>query len=475
METLYPNTNHLTVEQRELQIANEVFIKQQAYYNSGETRSISFRKKQLKKIFDLIEQYEPQLYEAIYKDFKKSKFDTMVSELGVLKAEIKHTLSKIESWSRTKTVWTNPINLPGKSTLVNEPFGTCFVIGAWNYPYNLTLVPVISAIAAGNVVIIKPSGTAAHTAEIMAKMINDNFPQEYLHVVRGRGSIVDGILQNPFDKVFFTGSPKTGKEIMKLCANNLSNVTLELGGKSPAVFTKEGMNEVSFTRFAWGKFFNAGQTCIAPDYVLVPKNEKEKFLQGMKKAINKMIGDHKTSESFCQIITERHVDNLAKLIDPNKVYCGGNVDRENRFIEPTILFDVELSDAVMQDEIFGPILPVLTYEKIEDAIAIIRKFPKPLSFHYYTGSNRKVTKTLLESIPSGTGTVNDSMVFMANSNLPFGGVGNSGIGKYHGKFGYDTFSNTKGVLDRPNWYELPFKYRPYSSFKYKLIEWFLSL
>ena len=463
-------TSSLTVEQKELQLANEVFIKQKKYFDTGATLDIKFRKKQLKKIYTLIEQYEPQMYEAIYKDFRKSEFDTMVSEIQIVKSEINYFLSNLNSLARPKTVWTNLANFPSKSQVLKEPYGTSFVIGAWNYPYQLTLVPVVAAIAAGNTVMIKPSGTAAHSQEAMVRMINDNFPQEYLHVVSGRGSIVEGILQNPFDKVFFTGSPNTGKDIMRLCANHLTNVTLELGGKSPSVFTKEGINDVNLQRFTWGKFFNAGQTCVAPDYVLVPRSEKDKFLAGMKKAMNRVIGDYKTSDFYCQIISERHVDNLAKLIDPNKVYCGGVVDRENRLIAPTLLVDVELSDASMQDEIFGPILPVLTYDTIDEAVNIIRKFPKPLSYHYYTGSNRKVAKTLLEKIPSGSGCINDSVVFMANHNLPFGGVGNSGMGKYHGSSGFDSFSNEKGVLDRPSYYEPPFKYLPYTNWKYKLIE-----
>ncbi len=471
MESTTVNTNTFeSLQHKELLMANAAFIKQQTFFNSGATLDVSFRKKQLKKFYNLIKQYEPQMYEAIAKDFRKSQFDTLLSEVQLIKNELKLSISSINSWARTKTVFTNLANLPGKSRIMKEPFGNCFVIGAWNYPLQLTLVPVINAIAAGNVVIIKPSGTASHTAEVMARMINDNFPQEYLHVVSGRGSIVEGVLSNPFDKVFFTGSPKTGKDIMRLCANHLTDVTLELGGKSPALFTKEGINDIALQRFTWGKFFNAGQTCIAPDYVLVPKDQKDKFLTGMKKAMEKVIGDYRTSEFYCQIITERHIDNLVKLIDPKKVYCGGTINREERLIEPTILIDVELADAVMQDEIFGPILPVITYETIEEAINVIRKFPKPLSFHYYTGTNTKVAELLLKKIPSGTGGINDSLVFMANHNLPFGGVGNSGMGKYHGKYGFDTFSNTKGVLDRPTWFELPVKYQPYSSWKSALIK-----
>ncbi len=457
-------------EIEEVNLTNEVFIKQKKYFDTGETLDISFRKTQLKKLLKLIEDNEDVLCDAIYKDFRKSKFDTILSEILVIKNDIKHSISKLNSWSKSKYVFTNSSNMPGYSKLIFEPFGNCLIVGAWNYPYILTFQPLIAAITAGNVCLVKPSGTAENTAKIIVKLLNENFATEYIHAVSGRGSIVEKILDNPFDKVFFTGSPKVGKDIMRLCAKHLTNVTLELGGKSPAVFTKEGITDVALQRFAWGKFFNAGQTCIAPDYVLVPKDQEEKFLVGMKKAIEKVIGDYKTSETFCQVITSKHLNNLVELIDKDKVYSGGNIDFENRLLEPTVLRNVELSDKVMQDEIFGPILPVLTYNTIEEAVKIIKNFPKPLSFHYYTGSNTKASNYLLEKIPSGTGGINDSIVFMANHNLPFGGVGNSGMGKYHGKYGFKAFSNLKGVLSRPLWFELPFKYRPFSDFKLFVIK-----
>lgn len=455
-----------------IQKSHEVFLKQKAFYNSNKTLEASFRIKQLTKLLRVLEENEDYLYEEIYKDFQKSKFDTFLSEIGMIKSDIKFYIKNIDKWTKRSLVPTNLANLPALSYTQYEPLGTTFVIGAWNYPYQLTLCPMIASMAAGNVTLVKPSGTAKHTSAAMAKLINENFDEEYLYVVEGRGQIVEGIMENSFDKVFFTGSPRVGRQIMALCARNLTNVTLELGGKSPAIFTKEGISDVNLKRFIWGKFLNAGQTCIAPDYVLVPKEQEELFLKKAKEQIKEVIGDYKTSDFFCQIATERHLKRFADILEKDraKIYSGGEVNLEARMLEPTILRGVTLDDEIMKEEIFGPILPVLTYTSIEEAIELVKKFPKPLSFHYYVGNNGKVKRKLIKEIPSGSGCINDSLVFMANHNLPFGGVGNSGQGKYHGKAGYEDFSNIKGIMERPTWFEPPIKYMPYTSFK----QWVIS-
>lgn len=455
---------------------DDVFTKQKKFFDDGNTLDVPFRKEQLRKFKAGIKKFEQEMYEAIYKDFNKSSFDTYLSEISLIINDIDYAISNLDNWTKHKRVKTNILNIPASSKLISEPYGNSFIIGAWNYPFLLTLHPVVSCIAAGNVAIVKPSGTSSNSSDVMVKMLNDTFPENYIFGISGRGDMVERVMDNPFDKIFFTGSPSVGKQIMRKASDYLANVSLELGGKNPCVFTEDAMSDSAFQRLAWGKYFNAGQTCVAPDYALVPENAQDKFLEGLKKGIEKVVGgtDYKNSDFYCQIISERHIKRFESIIPKDKVFYGGEFDIENRYLSPTILRDVSVEDEIMKDEIFGPILPVLTYKNIDDAIKIIKKFPKPLSFHYYTKTS-SIKNKLLREVPSGTGGINDSMVFMANHNLPFGGVGNSGNGKYHGKFGFDDFSNTKGVLDRMPLPELPFKYLPYSGWKKKIIEFMLKL
>jgi aldehyde dehydrogenase (NAD+) len=436
---------------------------QRTYFNLQATKRISFRRKQLKKLRDTLKQHEALLYDAIYEDFKKSEFETYITELSLLYHEIKVARKYLKHWAAKKSVSTGLMNLPGKSYILPEPLGVCLVIGAWNYPYQLSLGPVIAAMAAGNTVVLKPSELPSNTSAVMAKILNEAFNPAYLKVIEGGVPETTELLEQDFDKIFFTGSTKVGKIVYKAAAKTLTPVTLELGGKSPAIITQKCDVKMTAKRLVWAKFLNAGQTCIAPDYVLVHKDLEERFLQLCQKEIEaaKYAFEH---DNYVQIINDDNYQRLKALIEPEKVYYGGATNREERYIQPTLLRNVTFEDAVMQKEIFGPILPVLTYTELEDAIKQVAKLPKPLSCYVFTNS-RKEKHQVLSRLSFGGGAVNDALMHVANVNLPFGGVGHSGMGSYHGEAGFKAFSHEKSILEKPTWFEPPLKYPPYSKSK----------
>lgn len=446
---------------------HEIVARQRAYFNTNATRPVSFRLKQLEKLKNLLHKYEEKLYEAIYEDFGKSRYETQLTETFPLFEEIDLALKKLPKWAKKKRVATNLMNLPAKSFLVPEPLGVSLVIGAWNFPYNLSLTPVVGSMMAGNTTILKPSELPARTSAIMAEIINNNFDPEYLHVVEGEIPETTALLKQRYDKVFFTGSPQVGKIVNRAAAEHLTNVTLELGGKNPSIFTKDCDLEVSVKRAIWAKFVNAGQLCIAPDYALVHKSIKGKFLELAAKEIQKGNFSLKNN-NLVRIINERNFDRVVGLIDPEKVYFGGSSSREERIIEPTILHNVTLDDAVMQEEIFGPILPVIEFETLDEAFALVKQMEKPLAAYIFT-SKKESKKRFLEEIPFGSGAINDAVMQIANSNLPFGGVGNSGMGRYHGEFSFECFSHFKGVIDKPTVFESDLKYYGYSEKKMSMI------
>jgi len=449
---------------------NETIKKQTEYFNSNQTKDIGFRITQLKKLRFIIKQNESALYEAIYNDFKKSEFDTYATELGFVYHEIEDCIKNLPAWASRKRAKTNLINLPGRSYIIPEPLGVCLVIGAWNYPYMLSLLPLISALAAGNTVVLKPSEIPSSTSAAMAKMINENFPPEYIIVLEGGIKETTEILNQKFDKIFFTGSTTVGKIVYQAAAKNLTPVTLELGGKSPAIVTKNSNLKGTAKRIIWAKYLNAGQTCIAPDYVLVDEVVKEEFLSHLKDYIQKFEYSF-DNNNYVQIINERHFHRLAELIDKNKIYYGGETDLQKRYIAPTILTDVTFDDNVMADEIFGPILPVISYSDLNDAILKIKSRPKPLACYIFTNDDA-IKNKLLKEISFGGGVVNDAMMHVSNSNLPFGGVGDSGIGSYHGEAGFVAFSHFKSILDKPFWLEPNLKYSPYTE---KKLSWLKRL
>ncbi|WP_106794079.1 aldehyde dehydrogenase [Aquimarina sp. Aq78] len=445
-----------------------VIDQQRLFFNTNTTKDTSFRIKELKKLKNILQKNEKLLYESIYADFKKSEFETYVTELSIIYHEIDLALVKIKKWARKRKASTGLANLPGRSYIIPEPYGSILVIGAWNYPYQLSLCPAIAAIAAGCTVILKPSEMPSHTASTMASLINQNFDPAFFKVIEGGVKETSGLLKVKFDKIFFTGSVSVGKIIYQAAAKHLTPVTLELGGKSPAIITKDIHINMAAKRLVWAKFLNAGQTCIAPDYVLVESSIYDQFLSAMKDHINK--ADYEVAHhNYTQIINDKNFDRLNNLIDPDKIYVGGLGNPEERVIPPTILKDVSFSDKVMQEEIFGPILPVLSFDSIEEAITKIKTLSKPLSCYVFT-KNKTVKNKILNEISFGGGAVNDAVMHFAEQSLPFGGVGDSGIGNYHGKYGFDTFSHFKSILQKPFWIELNLKYAPYSAKKLKWLK-----
>ena len=452
----------------------ELYRKQQEFFNSNETKSIGFRIAQLKKFKKLIEAHESELYKAIFEDFGKSEFETYASELSLLYHEINIFIKNTKSWSKRKKVSTGLVNFPGKCYIIPEPLGVTLVIGAWNYPYQLSLLPAITSMAAGNTVIIKPSELPSKTSAVMAKIINANFSPNYIHVVEGGVQTTTELLAYRFDKIFFTGSIPVGRVIYEAAAKHLTPVTLELGGKSPTFVLPDCDINMTAKRIVWAKFFNAGQTCVAPDYILVDQSIEQELIDALKTKIKEFYKDSEDiDENYVRIINTKNFDRLQKLIDPEKICFGGKLDREKRLIGPTILQNVSFDDEIMQDEIFGPLLPIIAYTDIDETITKVKERPKPLSCYIYS-KNRKTIAKILKEVSFGGGAVNDSVMHLSNSNLPFGGVGLSGIGSYHGKFGFDSFSHYKSILDKPFWFESNIKYSPYSRTKLKLIKWLLK-
>ena len=445
-----------------------ILEKQRIFFNSQKTKNIKFRKMYLEKLREVILKNEELMYDAIYKDFGKSKFDTSLTEISFVLKDIEYYLKNLNSLSRPKKARTNLANQFGSSKIYSDPLGCTLVIGAWNYPYQLSLSPMIAAIAAGNTCILKPSEIAENTMKMMAKLINENFPEEYVHVIEGGVEETTEILKLKFDKIFFTGSTTVGKIVYEAAAKNLTPVTLELGGKSPVIVSASADFEVAAKRIIWGKFLNGGQTCVAPDYILVDEKVKDSFLDSLKSYIEKF-NYQPDSKEYTRIINDKNFDRLVKLIDPEKVYYGGNFDKKIRYIEPTILTNVTWNDAVMQEEIFGPILPVLTFNNFNEALSQINDHEKPLSAYLFT-DNSEEKESFVSKISFGGGCINDVVMHLSNDYLPFGGVGNSGIGNYHGKFGFETFSHQKSILDRATWGEPDFKYPPYTDKKMNWIK-----
>lgn len=445
---------------------------QRAYFLSEATKPIDFRVQQLKKLKTVLKAHEQEMIEGIYQDFKKSEFDTYTNELALLYADIDEAIHKIKHWTKVKRMRTNLVNFPAKSYIIPEPLGVALVIGAWNYPYQLSLAPIVPAIAAGCTVVLKPSELPSNTSRIMAKVINENFDPKFLAVIEGGIAETTALLEQKFDKIFFTGSVPVGKIVYQAAAKHLTPVTLELGGKSPAFITEKVNMKMAVKRLVWSKFLNSGQTCIAPDYVLVHRSVKQAFLDAL-------IAEIKATEfgfeagTFVQIINEKNVDRVAGLIDPAKVYYGGKVDRENRYIEPTVMTDVNFEDKIMLDEIFGPVLPVIEYDNLSDAIRWVKERPKPLSCYIYT-EDKAIKNRILSEISFGGGAVNDGVMHITNPHLPFGGVGDSGVGSYHGDAGFKAFTHYKSVLDKPTWIEFNLKYYPHTPFKLKWIKRMLS-
>ena len=449
----------------------QIIALQREFFNKNSTKDIDFRRKQLKKLHNALKENEPLLYDAIYKDFKKSEFDTYSTELSILYKDIREARKMLYKWIRKEKVGTGILNFPATSYIYPEPLGVCLVVGAWNYPYQLSFAPVIAAIAAGNTIVLKPSELPSNTAAAIAKIVKENFDPEFFAVVEGGVEETQELLKQNFNKIFFTGSTKVGKIVYQAAAKNLTPVTLELGGKSPAIVTESCDLKITARRIVWGKFLNAGQTCVAPDYVLVHKSIRDKFLNQLKGEIITQDFSFENA-NYVQIINEDNYKRLVGLIPYEKVYHGGKVRPEDRYIQPTILENVVFEDAIMQEEIFGPILPVISYDTLEEVIQMVKSLSAPLSCYVFTKS-KAVKKRILTEIPFGGGAFNDSVMHLTNSNLPFGGVGESGMGNYHGEAGFKAFSHFKSIMDKPTWLDPKIRYSPHSDFSLKLMKWFM--
>ena len=447
-----------------------ILLKQRDFFKTQQTKSLAFRKMYLEKLKSLIISNENMLCEAISKDFGKSKFDTFTTELSFILNDINYYIKNLKSLSKPKKVSTNLVNQLGSSKIYADPLGCVLVIGAWNYPYQLSLSPVIAALAAGNCCILKPSEIAENTMKAMASLINENFPPEYLYVYEGGIEETTALLQLKFDKIFFTGSTKVGKIVYKAAAEHLTPVTLELGGKSPAIVTKNANLEIAAKRIVWGKFLNAGQTCVAPDYLLVEETIQEQFLEMLRKYIKEFKYGH-DSEQYTRIINQRNFQRLISLIDQEKIYSGGHFEEEKLYIEPTILNHVNWNDEIMQEEIFGPLLPVISFQNYNAALNSVLELEKPLAAYLFT-NNSEEKENFTRKLSFGGGCINDTVMHLSNDNLPFGGVGSSGIGNYHGKYGFETFSHQKAVLEKVIWGEPNIKYPPYSD---KKLSWIKKL
>ncbi|MBS1775449.1 MAG: aldehyde dehydrogenase family protein [Bacteroidetes bacterium] len=450
-----------------------IIEKQRGFFHSNRTKDIRYRTEQLKKLQQLLKENESLLYQAINADFGKSMFDTFMTELSLVYHEINKALKNLKKWSSPKRTTSGLFLFPGKSYIIPEPLGNTLIIGAWNYPYQLTLIPAISALAAGNTVLLKPSEMAAESSKALAHIINRNFPSEYFYVIEGGVDETTALLNNRFDKIFFTGSSQVGKIIYEAASKQLTPVTLELGGKNPTFVFADSPIKMTAKRLVWAKFLNAGQTCVAPDYVLVESSIEQSFLQAMKDEIEMRFDKNKLTENYTRIINTRNFDRLVNLIDQNKIFTGGFANRAERYISPTILQCVSFSDHIMKDEIFGPILPVIPFTNLDETIAQVKSKPKPLACYIFSKDRRKTAQILTE-ISFGGGSINDSVMHLANTNLPFGGVGLSGIGSYHGQAGFDSFSHHKSIYEKPFWFELKLKYAPYSKRKLSLIKWLLE-
>ncbi len=434
------------------------------YFETGVTKSYDFRKQQLLKLKSTVQKYEIEIFEALHKDLHKSKEECWITENGFFLSELGVAVKKLSSWMKRVRVGTNLLNIPSSSYIMAEPMGVVLIISPWNYPFQLLLTPLIGAIAAGNCVVLKPSELAPATAALMKKIIDETFDPQYISYIEGDGATVVPELMNNFifDHVFYTGSTAVGKSIYELAAKNLVPVTLELGGKSPCIVEADADVKTAAKRIAMPKFSNAGQMCVAPDYLLVHHSIKDELVNELKKVIHNFFGDDaQKSDFFGRIINDKQFTRLEKYLSSGKLLAGGKTDKANLYIEPTLLEIDDVFDPIMQEEIFGPVLPILSFTDMEEALKIIKQHKNPLAMYVFTSSAEKETKWL-NAVPFGGGCINNASLHLTNHKLPFGGRGASGMGSYHGKFSFDTFSHKKAVMKTPTWLDLALKYPPYN-------------
>ncbi len=451
----------------------QILEKQHRLFQEGATLPVSFRFSQLQKLKDGIRRYEEKLDQALEADLGKSRMESYMCEIGLTLSELTWMQKHLRSLVREKRVATPLAQFAARSFRSPSPYGTVLIMSPWNYPVLLTLGPLIDAIAAGNTVVIKPSAYAEHTSAVLKEMLKECFPSEYVAVVTGGRAENKALMEQRFDKIFFTGGKTVGREVLRHAAEYLTPVTLELGGKSPCIVDKSAKIPLAAKRIVFGKYLNCGQTCVAPDYILCDRTVYAELILALQKEITAQFGeDPLKNPDYGKIINQKHYDRIMGLIDPDKVVCGGCGDGQSLRIAPTIMKNVTFSDTVMGEEIFGPVLPILTYDTLEEAIDIVEEHPHPLALYLFS-EDKGAQKKVLELCHFGGGCINDTIIHLATSAMPFGGVGESGMGGYHGKTGFETFSHFRSIVDKKTWMDLPIRYQRYSRMKERLLRVFL--
>ncbi len=446
---------------------------QREYYQTGKTKSWKSRIRALNRLEKVILKRQEEIEEALKEDLNKSTFESYMTEIGMTLAELRYVKRHLKQWMQDERVRTPLAQFPARSYVKTEPYGVVLIMSPWNYPFLLCMQPLIGALAAGNCCILKPSNYSKAVSAVICKIMKEIFPRKYVAVIEGGRAENETLLEQKFDYIFFTGGTTVGKLVMKKAAENLTPVTLELGGKSPCIIEKSANLKLAAKRVVFGKFLNAGQTCVAPDYVLVQKEVKEKFLEYVLFWIKKMYGKNlERRETYAKIINEKHFRRICGLIEGEEILIGGIGDEKTLQIAPTVLNNIKADAPVMQEEIFGPILPVLEFEKLDDAEQFIKARPNALALYLFT-KDRRVEKRITENISYGGGCINDTIIHLATSHMGFGGVGNSGMGSYHGKESFGTFSHRKGILKKCNWLDNPVRYAPYTKKAEKVVRWFL--
>ncbi len=453
---------------------NKIVDKQRAFYRTGKTIPVEFRIKMLKKLKAAIITREAEIHAALKEDLGKSGMESYMCETGMALEELSYMIAHTKRFAKNKRVATPLAQFAARSFKSPIPYGTVLIMSPWNYPVLLTIGPLIDAMAAGNTAVIKPSAYAATTSKVMESLIRDNFPPEYLYVVTGGREENQALLKEHFDYIFFTGGKTVGRQVMRMAAENLTSVTLELGGKSPCIVDATAKIPLAAKRIAFGKFLNCGQTCVAPDYIYCHTSVKEQLVAELKRQITKQYGEKPLkNQNYGKIINEKHFTRLLGLIDSKKIVHGGEVNKATNQIEPTVLDGVTWEDAVMQEEIFGPILPILTFDSLDEVIYNVNENDRPLALYHFTQSKKNRDK-ILKGCTFGGGCINDTIIHLATSNMGFGGVSESGMGSYHGKAGFDTFTHYRSIVDKKTFMDLPMRYQPYTSLYEKLIRMFLK-
>ena len=453
---------------------DDILQLQRDFYDSGATIPVSFRKRQLKKLYQAVQKYRLQIEEALKKDLGKSSYESFMCEIGLVLSEISYMIRHVKKFSKRKTVYTPLAQFASHSYVQPVPYGNTLIMSPWNYPFLLSIDPLVDAIAAGNTAIIKPSAYSPATSKVIEMLVKKCFSPAHVSVVAGGRAENAALLEKKFDFIFFTGSQNVGREVMRHAAVNLTPVVLELGGKSPCIVEESADIRLAARRIVFGKYLNCGQTCVAPDFILCHKSIQDKLLQELKLQVEKQFGSDPLADSnYGKIINQKHFDRLCRLLQSGELYLGGETDAEALRIAPAIMTHVTFDAPVMQEEIFGPVLPVLTYENFDELMLLLKKRPKPLA-QYLFSSNKAHIRRVNEELSYGGGCINDTIIHLATSEMGFGGVGESGMGAYHGKAGFDAFSHQKSIVDKKTWLDLPMRYQPYTSKLYrKLLQVFL--